>query len=144
MTVVAQWAKAPGKHCCVAGSIPAVTPRYCINKIKNALWSTKKQRKKNCHYPDSCCAVTKKFLKPASSHMNWFLKPAAGGISPLYSFQRSSEAVQIATTGFRKLFWRLSKSFEPIGIELEHTSGFQQKDRFKELPALSNKIKNIS
>jgi hypothetical protein len=45
VTVVAQWAKAPGIHCYVAGSIPAVTPRYCTKKIENALWSTKKGKK---------------------------------------------------------------------------------------------------
>ncbi len=50
VTVVAQWvtveaqqAKAPGIHCYVAGSIPAVTTRYCTKKIENALWSTKKR-----------------------------------------------------------------------------------------------------
>jgi hypothetical protein len=34
LTVVAQWAKAPGIHYYVAGSIPAVTPRYCTKKIE--------------------------------------------------------------------------------------------------------------
>ncbi len=34
MTAIAQWANSPSKH--VAGSIPAVTPRYCSNKIKYA------------------------------------------------------------------------------------------------------------
>jgi hypothetical protein len=28
---VAQWAKAPGIHCYVAGSIPAITPGYCYD-----------------------------------------------------------------------------------------------------------------
>jgi hypothetical protein len=47
VTAVAQWAEAPGIHCYVAGSIPAVTPRYCTKKIeKNAPWSTKKQKTK--------------------------------------------------------------------------------------------------
>jgi hypothetical protein len=32
VTVVAQWAKAPGIHCYEAGS--AVTHRYCTNKIE--------------------------------------------------------------------------------------------------------------
>ncbi len=45
---VGQWAKAPGIHCYVAGSIPAVTPRYCTKKIeKCSLKHKKKQRKKN-------------------------------------------------------------------------------------------------
>jgi hypothetical protein len=45
--VVVQWAKAPGIHCYVAGSIPAVTPRYCTKKTeKCSLEHTKKQRKK--------------------------------------------------------------------------------------------------
>jgi hypothetical protein len=34
VTVVAQWAKAPGIHYYVAGSIPAVTPRYCTKKLE--------------------------------------------------------------------------------------------------------------
>jgi hypothetical protein len=34
VTAIAQWANSPSKH--VAGSIPAVTPRYCSNKIKYA------------------------------------------------------------------------------------------------------------
>ncbi len=47
VTVVAQWAKAPGIHCYVAGSIPAVTPRYCTKKIEQMLFGAqKKQRKK--------------------------------------------------------------------------------------------------
>ncbi len=47
VTVVAQWAKAPGIHSYVVGSIPAVTPRYCTKKIeKNSLWSTKKKQRK--------------------------------------------------------------------------------------------------
>jgi hypothetical protein len=29
-----------GIHCHIAGSIPAVTPRYCTNKIENAVRST--------------------------------------------------------------------------------------------------------
>jgi hypothetical protein len=33
VTAVAQWAKSPGMYCYDAGSIPAVTPRYCTNKI---------------------------------------------------------------------------------------------------------------
>ncbi len=33
VTTVAQWAKAPDMHCSVAGSFPAVTPRYCTTKI---------------------------------------------------------------------------------------------------------------
>jgi hypothetical protein len=48
VTVVAQWAKAPGIHCYVAGSIPAITPRYCTKKIeKCSLEHTKKKGKKN-------------------------------------------------------------------------------------------------
>jgi hypothetical protein len=47
VTVVAQWAKAPGIHCYVAGSIPAVIPRYCTKKIEKMLFrAQKKQRKK--------------------------------------------------------------------------------------------------
>jgi hypothetical protein len=46
VTVVAQWAKAPGIHCYVAGSIPAVTSRYCTKKIEKCLWSTKKTKEK--------------------------------------------------------------------------------------------------
>ncbi len=51
MTVVAQWAKAPGIHCYVAGSIPAVTPRYCTKKIEKCSLEHKKQRKKNIFIP---------------------------------------------------------------------------------------------
>ncbi len=47
VTVVAQWSKAPGIHCYVAGSIPAVIPRYCTKKIEKCpLWSTKKQKQR--------------------------------------------------------------------------------------------------
>jgi hypothetical protein len=41
-TVVARCAKAPGIHGYVAGSIPAVTPRYGTITTVNALRSTKK------------------------------------------------------------------------------------------------------
>ncbi len=53
---VAQWAKAPGIRCYVAGSIPAVTPEYCIIKIKNALRSAKKllQKLSACHLSAIC------------------------------------------------------------------------------------------
>ncbi len=44
VTAVAQWLKTPGTHCYVAGSIPAVTPRYSSNKMRNAPWSTKKKK----------------------------------------------------------------------------------------------------
>jgi hypothetical protein len=48
--VVAQWAKAPGIHCYIAGSIPAVTPRYCTNKIeKCSLEHKKKTKEKNIY-----------------------------------------------------------------------------------------------
>jgi hypothetical protein len=48
VTAVAQWAKAPGIHCYVAGSIPAVTPRYCPKKIeKCSLEHKRKQKQKN-------------------------------------------------------------------------------------------------
>ncbi len=47
MTVVAQWAKAPGIHCYVAGSIPAVTPRYCTKKTKMLFRAQKNEGKKN-------------------------------------------------------------------------------------------------
>jgi hypothetical protein len=54
VTVVVQWAKAPGIHCYVAGLIPAVTPRYCTKKIeKCSLEHKKKQRKKNIHTVDA-------------------------------------------------------------------------------------------
>ncbi len=46
VTVVAQWAKAPGIYGHVAGSIPAVTPRYCIIETINVLRSTKNKKKK--------------------------------------------------------------------------------------------------
>ncbi len=45
-TVVAQWAKAPGIHCYVAGSIPAVTPRYCTKKIEKCSLEHKKTKEK--------------------------------------------------------------------------------------------------
>jgi hypothetical protein len=45
VTVVAQWAKAPGIHCYVAGSIPAVTPRYCTKKIGKCSLEHKKKTK---------------------------------------------------------------------------------------------------
>ncbi len=54
MTVVAQQddccssvGKAPGIHGYVAGSIPAVTPRYCTTKTRIVLRSTKKRLKKD-------------------------------------------------------------------------------------------------
>jgi hypothetical protein len=40
VTVVAQWAKAPGIHGYIADSIPAVTPRYCTIKTTNVFRST--------------------------------------------------------------------------------------------------------
>jgi hypothetical protein len=49
-TAVAQWAKAPGMHyyiLYVAGSIPAVTTRYIINKYK-MLFGAPKKGKQNC------------------------------------------------------------------------------------------------
>jgi hypothetical protein len=46
VTVVAQWAKAPGIHCYDAGSIPAVTPRYCTKKIEKMLFRAKKTKGK--------------------------------------------------------------------------------------------------
>ncbi len=46
VTVVAQWAKAPGIHCYVAGSIPAVTPRYCTMKIEKCSLEHKKNKGK--------------------------------------------------------------------------------------------------
>ncbi len=46
MTVVAQWAKAPGIHCYVAGSIPAVTHRYCTKKIEKCSLEHKKTKEK--------------------------------------------------------------------------------------------------
>ncbi len=53
VTVVAQWSKAPCIHSCVAGLIPAVTPRYCTIETMNALWGTKKKRQgeaeQDCH-----------------------------------------------------------------------------------------------
>jgi hypothetical protein len=53
VTVVAKWAKAPGIHCYVAGSIPAVTPRYCTKKIEKCSLehNKKKQRKGIVRYP---------------------------------------------------------------------------------------------
>jgi hypothetical protein len=45
VTVVAQWAKAPGIHCYVAGSIPAVTPRYCTEIIEKCSLERKKKNK---------------------------------------------------------------------------------------------------
>jgi hypothetical protein len=45
MTAIAQFVKTPRVHGTVAGSIPAVTPRYCTNKIRNALQSTKKKKR---------------------------------------------------------------------------------------------------
>jgi hypothetical protein len=39
-------ASAPGIYCYVAGPIPAVTPRYCTNKLGNAPRSIKKKEKK--------------------------------------------------------------------------------------------------
>ncbi len=33
VTAVARWAKAFGMHYYIAGSIPAVSPRYCTTKI---------------------------------------------------------------------------------------------------------------
>ncbi len=37
---VAQYAKVLGIHCYIAGSIPVVTPRYCTDKVENAVRST--------------------------------------------------------------------------------------------------------
>ncbi len=51
VTVVAQWVKAPGIHSYVAGSIPAVTPRNCTNKIEKCSWEhIKNKGKKKFHY----------------------------------------------------------------------------------------------
>ncbi len=47
MTAVAQWLKTPGIHCYDAGSIPAVTPRYSTDTVRNVLQSTKKIQTKN-------------------------------------------------------------------------------------------------
>jgi hypothetical protein len=47
--------KAPGIHCYAAGSIPAVTPRYCTKKIEKCsleqkkTTTTKKFKKYLCH-----------------------------------------------------------------------------------------------
>ncbi len=41
-----QWAKAPGIHCYVAGSIPAVTPRYCTKKLEKCSFEHKKTKEK--------------------------------------------------------------------------------------------------
>jgi hypothetical protein len=46
VTVVDQWAKAPGMHCYVVGSIPAVTPRYCTKKIEKCSLEHKKNKGK--------------------------------------------------------------------------------------------------
>jgi hypothetical protein len=48
VTVVAQWAKVPGIHYYVAGSIPAVTPRYCTKKIEKCSLEHKKKKKRRC------------------------------------------------------------------------------------------------
>ncbi len=50
MTVVAHWAKVPGIHYYVAGSIPAVTPRYCMYKEnrKMLFGAQKNKGKKYC------------------------------------------------------------------------------------------------
>jgi hypothetical protein len=58
VTVVAQLAKAPGIHGYVAGSIPAVTPRYCT--IKNNKCSSehqKEEEKKSFLLPLARCHV---------------------------------------------------------------------------------------
>ncbi len=47
--VVAQWAKAPGIHCYVAGLIPTVTPRYCTKKIEKCSLEHKKKEKKKVY-----------------------------------------------------------------------------------------------
>jgi hypothetical protein len=49
VTVVAQWAKAPGIHCYVAGSIPAVTPRYCTKKNRKMLFGAQKNKGKKIY-----------------------------------------------------------------------------------------------
>ncbi len=49
VTVVAQWAKAPGIHCYVAHLTPAVTPRYCTKKIEKCSLEHKKHKGK-CMY----------------------------------------------------------------------------------------------
>jgi hypothetical protein len=46
VTVIAQWAKAPGIHYYVVGSIPAVTPRYCTKKIEKCSLEHKKTKEK--------------------------------------------------------------------------------------------------
>ncbi len=43
---VAQKAKAPGIHCNVAGSSPAVTPRYCTEEKKEMFFGARKKRNK--------------------------------------------------------------------------------------------------
>jgi hypothetical protein len=46
VTVVAQKANAPGIHCYVAGSNPAVTPRYCRKKVEKCSLEHKKRKRK--------------------------------------------------------------------------------------------------
>ncbi len=46
MTVVAQCAKVPGMSYYVAGSIPAVTPRYSTKKIEKMLFGAQKNKGK--------------------------------------------------------------------------------------------------
>ncbi len=58
VTAVARWLKTPDIHCYVAGSIPAVTPRYSSNKARNALWSTKKQKNENIYQHTRMSQVT--------------------------------------------------------------------------------------
>ncbi len=69
VTVVAQWAKAPGIHCYVAGSIPAVIPRYCKKKIeKCSLEHKKTKEKKTLHFGYQLmsphCEPIEKFFQP--------------------------------------------------------------------------------
>jgi hypothetical protein len=54
VTVVAQFAKAPGVHCYVAGSIPAVTPRYCTKKREKMLFGAQKTKKEKKKYLEMC------------------------------------------------------------------------------------------
>jgi hypothetical protein len=46
VTVVAQLAKVPGIQCYVAGSIPAVIPRYFTKKIEKMLFGAQKNKGK--------------------------------------------------------------------------------------------------
>ncbi len=80
VTAVAQWVKAPGIHCYVAGSIPAVTPRYCTQKIEKCSLKRKNPKGKNKIYTYIQCTPTENEITSLSRLLLLFIGPEKGPI----------------------------------------------------------------